>query len=131
MPNTVSSAVKPFADRPSGAPLPLLPAMPAQRRPLKMTEERLFELSLPQLLAELGVEYVTSSITDPKFYGTVIVPKSGPMVLAMPAGRDEFEHDCVVRSLLATALGLDVEPLPPAAFQTATFGPDDFAGKRA
>ncbi|MGW5530237.1 DUF6907 domain-containing protein [Streptomyces xanthochromogenes] len=30
MPNTVSSAVKLSADRPSGAPLALLPAMPAQ-----------------------------------------------------------------------------------------------------
>ncbi|WP_331448008.1 hypothetical protein [Streptomyces xanthochromogenes] len=30
MPNTVSSAVKQFTDRPSGAPVPLLPAMPAQ-----------------------------------------------------------------------------------------------------
>lgn len=96
-----------------------------------MTEERLFELPLSQLFAELDVEFVTTSITDPAFYGMVAALKSGSIILTMPAGRDDFEHDCVARSLLATALGLDVEPLPPTSFKTTVLGPDDLAGKQS
>ncbi|WP_394434763.1 hypothetical protein [Streptomyces sp. SGAir0957] len=60
---------------------------------------------IPQLLAELNVEMVQTPIDDPRFYGAVFELKDGSRILAMPTGRDEFEHDYTARDLLARAFG--------------------------
>jgi hypothetical protein len=72
----------------------------------------LFDTPLPQLLAELDVELVDSSITDRTFFGALVQRRDGTRILAMPPGRSAFEHDTAARMLLAEGLGLDAPPVP-------------------
>jgi hypothetical protein len=67
---------------------------------------------LAELLDELGVELVDSSITDRTFFGAYVEHSDGSRVLSMPPGRSAFEHDTAARMLLAEGLGLDAPPVP-------------------
>jgi hypothetical protein len=72
---------------------------------------------LPQLLADTGVEIVDSSIPDADFFGAVVRRRSGQLLLAMPTGRSELEHDTVARYLIAQVFDVDL-PRLPAPFVT-------------
>jgi hypothetical protein len=73
---------------------------------------RLLDTPLPQLLDEASVILVDSSITDRGFFGAVVQRKSGEIILSMPAGRSELEHDTVARYLLAQVFDVDLPQLP-------------------
>lgn len=85
------------------------PCLPARR---EMTPIRLLGAPLRQLLTETGVELVDSSIDDRTFFGAVVQRKSGQLLLAMPTGRSELEHDTVARYLLAQVFDVDLPDLP-------------------
>ncbi|KOG33311.1 hypothetical protein [Streptomyces resistomycificus] len=74
--------------------------------------DHLLDAPLPQLLAELDVELVDSSITDRTFFGAFVEHRSGRRILSMPPGRSVFERDTAARMLLAEGLELDAPPLP-------------------
>jgi hypothetical protein len=82
-------------------------AIPQQKTPVD-----LLDAPLPQLLAELDVELVDSSITDAGFFGALVERRDGTRILAMPVGRSAFERDTAARMLLAEGLGLDAPPVP-------------------
>ncbi|NED75348.1 hypothetical protein G3I51_24095 [Streptomyces sp. SID9944] len=67
---------------------------------------------LPQLLADLGVLLVESTITEPGFLGAYVEHRDGERVLSMPTGRSHLERDSAARLLLAEGLGLDAPPVP-------------------
>jgi len=77
-----------------------------------LSPARVLDAPLPDLLAELDVEIVPSSITDADFFGAVVQRKSGEVYLSMPAGRSELEHDTVARYLLAQVFDVDLPQLP-------------------
>jgi hypothetical protein len=83
----------------------------------------LLDAPLPQLLAEADVLLVDSSITDAGFYGAVVQRKSGEIVLSMPAGRSELEHDTVARYLLAQVFDVDLPQLPAPFFTSEICSP--------
>ncbi|MBR8638640.1 hypothetical protein KEF29_03330 [Streptomyces tuirus] len=78
----------------------------------------MFDTPLPQLLAELDVELVDSSITNAGFFGALVEHRDGSRLLAMPTGRSELEHDTVARYLLAQVFDVDLPKLP-APFVTS------------
>lgn len=80
--------------------------------PPSLSTDRLLDAPLPQLLVELDVELVDSSITDRTFFGAYVERRDGSRILSMPRGRSAFERDTVARMLLADALGLDAPPVP-------------------
>ena len=84
-----------------------------------VTPTRIIDAPLADLLAELEVELFDSTINDPDFFGAVVQRKGGQLLLAMPQGRSELEHDTVARYLLAQAFDVDLPDLPPP-FVTAT-----------
>lgn len=84
---------------------------------LAISPDHLLDAPLGDLLAETGVEIVDSAITDAGFFGAVVQRMSGQLLLAMPAGRSELEHDTVARYLLAQAFDVDLPKLP-APFTT-------------
>jgi hypothetical protein len=92
-------------------------AMP-QRPTAALSPAQVLDAPLDDLLATAGVEMVDSSITDRTFFGAVVQRKSGELLLAMPAGRSELEHDTVARYLLAQVFDVDLPQLP-APFVTA------------
>ncbi|GGV91796.1 hypothetical protein [Streptomyces massasporeus] len=77
-----------------------------------VSPDYLLDAPLTQLLAETGVELVDSSIADREFFGAVVQRKNGDVLLAMPTGRSELEHDTVARYLLAQIFDVDVPKLP-------------------
>lgn len=77
-----------------------------------LTADYLMDAPLDDLLADLDVELYASKITDRTFFGAVVQEKSGQLILSMPPGRSEFEHDTVARYLLAQALHVDLPGLP-------------------
>lgn len=81
--------------------------------PPQMSGDWLLDTPLPQLLAKLDVQLVDSSITDRQFFGAVVQHKDGDLILAMPTGRSELEHDTVARYLLAQVFDVDLPQLPP------------------
>lgn len=86
-----------------------------QTRPLPrtgITAGHLLDTPLPQLLTQLGVEIVESSITDRTFFGAFVELRDGGRLLSMPSGRSAFERDTAARMLLTEGLGLDAPPLP-------------------
>ncbi|WP_392971100.1 hypothetical protein [Streptomyces sp. LN245] len=85
-------------------------ALPQSRKP---SASEILDTPLPRLLARTNVAVVDSSISDRKFFGAVVERKSGQLLLAMPAGRSEQEHDTVARYLLAKAFAVDLPDLPP------------------
>ncbi|MEU9068303.1 hypothetical protein AB0D60_15605 [Streptomyces sp. NPDC048306] len=72
----------------------------------------LMDAPLPVLINELGVTLIDAGIDDAGFFGAVVQVKTGELLLSLPAGRTEFEHDTMARYLLAQVLGVDVAPLP-------------------
>jgi hypothetical protein len=82
-----------------------------------VSPDHLLDAPLDALLAETGVEIVNSTITDAGFFGAVVQRKSGQLLLTMPAGRSELEHDTVARYLLAQVFDVDLPKLP-APFET-------------
>lgn len=83
-----------------------------------LTAARLMDAPLADLLAETGVDIIDSSITDREFFGAVVQRGSGALLLTMPAGRSELEHDTVARYLLAQVFDVDLPELP-APFVTS------------
>ncbi|MGW3821840.1 hypothetical protein ACWEAF_05900 [Streptomyces sp. NPDC005071] len=69
-----------------------------------MTDDRLFDAPLDDLLLELDVKLHVSSITDPEFLGAVVQRRDGGLVLSMPPGRPPWERDAMARTLLRQAL---------------------------
>ncbi|GAA2192772.1 hypothetical protein [Streptomyces bangladeshensis] len=82
-----------------------------------VSPDHLLDAPLDDLLTETGVEIVDSTITDADFFGAVVQHKSGRLLLAMPTGRSELEHDTVARYLLAQVFHVDLPKLP-APFET-------------
>ena len=81
-------------------------AATAALTPPALSADWLLDTPLPQLLADLGVELVDSSITDRTFFGAFVERRDGSRVLSMPPGRSAIERDTAARMLLADALGL-------------------------
>jgi hypothetical protein len=77
-----------------------------------LSTHRLLDAPLDELLSELDVELVDSSITDDGFFGALVERRDGTRVLSMPVGRSAFERDTAARMLLAEGLGLDAPPVP-------------------
>ncbi|MGW0632428.1 hypothetical protein [Streptomyces sp. NPDC002758] len=77
---------------------------------VKPSVEHVMDAPLEQLVEELHITLDVSSITDPTFTGYVIASRDR-VVVSMPAGRTELEHDCIARYLIASAF--DVDGLPP------------------
>ncbi|MFJ5785358.1 hypothetical protein [Streptomyces hydrogenans] len=86
-----------------------------------LTVDRLLSAPLADLLAEVGAEIVDTDVSDPRFLGQVVKPRSGAALLAMPAGRSEAERDTVARMLVGKLLGAPMRPVPPA-IEVRTFG---------
>lgn len=84
----------------------------AAHAPEAPTVDHLMDAPLPQLLAELTVEIVASTITDVGFFGAVVQRKTGELYLSMPLGRSELEHDTIARYLIAQALDVGLPYLP-------------------
>ena len=74
--------------------------------------DHLMDTPLPVLINELGVTLLDSGITDRDFFGAVVERKTGELILSMPAGRSELEHDTVARYLLAQVFDVDLPDLP-------------------
>ena len=91
----------------------------AMRKP---SVDHLMDAPLSVLINELGVSLVDSSITDADFYGAVVQRKTGELLLTMPRGRSEFEHDTVARYLLAQAFGVKVTSMPAPLVTTVEGG---------
>lgn len=86
-------------------PAPIAPAA-------YVTPDRLFDAPLSELLADLGVLLVVSTITDPGFYGAFVERRDGQRILSMPAGRSVLERDTAARMLLGEATGVQLPPIP-------------------
>lgn len=84
-----------------------------------LSPAQVLDSPLNDLLTTAGVELVDSSITDRAFFGAVVQRKDGEMLLAMPAGRSELEHDTVARYLIAQAFDVDLPSLPAPFITTA------------
>ncbi|WP_282790884.1 hypothetical protein [Streptomyces sp. CC224B] len=83
--------------------------------------DRLLSAPIDRLLAESNAELIDSSITDPGFFGAVIQHKTGEIILTLPTGRSELEHDTMARYLLAQVFDVDLPKLP-APFVTTDVG---------
>jgi len=79
---------------------------------LPLSPNHLLDTPLDDLLAETGAEIIDSSIPDRDFFGAVVQRKNGDLLLAMPPGRSELEHDTVARYLLAQVFDVDLPELP-------------------
>lgn len=76
------------------------------------TIDYLMSAPLAALLAAPGVRLIAAPITDPGFTGYAAASRSR-LVLALPAGRNSLERDCVIRYLIGHALRVDgLAPLP-------------------
>jgi hypothetical protein len=91
---------------------------PAPARPATPSPDHLLDAPLDDLLAETGVEIVDSTISDAGFFGAVVQRKSGQLLLTMPTGRSELEHDTVARYLLAQVFDVDLPKLPAPLITT-------------
>lgn len=86
---------------------------------VSVTPDRILDAPLDDLLAETGAEIVDSQIPDRDFFGAVVRSKNGDLLLAMPTGRSELEHDTVARYLLAQVFDVDLPKLPAPFLTTA------------
>lgn len=82
-------------------------------QPTKPSAFEILDTPLPRLLARTNVEVLDSSISDRSFFGAVVERKGGKLLLSMPTGRSEREHDTVARYLLAKVFKVDLPDLPP------------------
>ncbi|MCX4780926.1 hypothetical protein [Streptomyces sp. NBC_01264] len=76
------------------------------------TFDYIFEADLAALVAEYDVRVVTSEITDPGFFGMVVVANNGRIILTLSPNLGDFELDFFPRYLLCAALGLPMGSLP-------------------
>lgn len=76
----------------------------------------LMDAPLEQLADELPFVFRVSSIADPGFTGYAYVD-SKRVVIALPAGRSELEHDCIARYLIGSAFNVDGLPSLPDLFK--------------
>jgi hypothetical protein len=95
------------------------PVRRAKTAAASVTPDRILDAPLDDLLAETGVEVVDSSIADREFFGAVVQHKNGDVLLAMPTGRSELEHDTVARYLLAQIFDVNLPKLPEPFVTTA------------
>lgn len=86
-----------------------------------LTVDRLLSAPLPELLAEVGAEIVDTQVSDPKFLGQVVKPRTGATLLAMPTGRSAFERDTVIRILVGKLVGAPLRPVSPS-LDVRTYG---------
>jgi hypothetical protein len=84
-----------------------------------LSPAQVLDSPLGDLLATAGVELIDSSITDREFFGAVVQRRNGELLLTMPTGRSELEHDTVARYLLAQAFDVDLPALPSPFITTA------------
>lgn len=77
----------------------------------KPSVDHLMDTPLQQLVEELHVELKESCITDPGFTGYLWSDNRG-IVVALPPGRSELEHDCMARFLIGRAFHVDMPDLP-------------------
>jgi hypothetical protein len=84
-----------------------------------LSPAQVLDAPLDNLLTTAGVELVDSTITDREFFGAVVQRKSGEMLLTMPTGRSELEHDTVARYLIAQAFDVNLPDLPAPFITTA------------
>ncbi|MEU9494548.1 hypothetical protein AB0D73_22645 [Streptomyces sp. NPDC048215] len=84
--------------------------IPGQPEPA-ITITQVMNGNLDQLLADLGIRVIESSITDANFYGGVHIGNGRTTILTSP-GRVPRVTDTLVRYLIAQTLGLDISPLP-------------------
>ncbi|MGW0933627.1 hypothetical protein [Streptomyces sp. NPDC002666] len=76
-----------------------------------ITVDQLFQSPVAQLVHEMDIRVIESSITDATFYGGAHIG-NGRTTLLLPPGRSELERDYVTRYLIAESLNLDISPLP-------------------
>ncbi|MFK4069737.1 hypothetical protein [Streptomyces sp. NPDC029674] len=84
-----------------------------------LSPAHLLDTPLPDLLAETGVEVYPSSISDRGFLGAAVQRKTGEIVLTMPTGRSNFEHDTIARYLLAQVFDVDMPKMGSPIVTTA------------
>lgn len=89
----------------------------------KPSVAHLMDTPLPQLVDELHVVLDESTITDPAFTGYAYVDHRG-VVVALPAGRSELEHDCMARYLIGSAFEVDGLPPLPEPYQVTDITAD-------
>ncbi|MCI3930203.1 hypothetical protein [Streptomyces sp. AN091965] len=89
-------------------------------RVVKPSVDFVMDAPIQQLLDELHVELVESSITDPGYTGHAIVAR-GEVVVWLPPNRPEFERDCMTRYLIGDALRVDGLPPLPEQFKVTEF----------
>lgn len=90
----------------------------------KPSVDRLMDAPLPVLINELGVTLIDTDIDNAGFFGAVVKATTGELLLTLPAGRSELEHDTMARYLLAQVLGVDVPPMPAPIITTEMTGGD-------
>ncbi|MEU2162424.1 hypothetical protein [Streptomyces sp. NPDC019208] len=106
----------PAGFRPSGAPLPGIPAQPAAatRETLPAATpavDVIFDTPIETLLEQYRVTVIESQIRDREFYGAVVV-RGDRITLLQSPDRSEFEREFFIRYLVCQALGVDMTPLP-------------------
>ncbi|MGW8060996.1 hypothetical protein ACVV2G_01665 [Streptomyces ziwulingensis] len=106
------------------AGVPLQPTAADKSRAVKPSVDHLMDTPLPVLINELGVTLLDVGIEDAGFFGAVVQRKTGELLLTLPAGRSELEHDTMARYLLAQVLGVDVPPMPAPIVTTEMAGGD-------
>ncbi|MGW4603701.1 hypothetical protein ACWENS_10570 [Streptomyces sp. NPDC004532] len=80
--------------------------------PPALSADYLLDTPLPQLLAEFGVDLITSSITDPTFTGGTYVRDDGTILFAMRAGQPDAEWEMLARAMLGRVLRVPMPDLP-------------------
>jgi len=111
MSNTVFAPAGLSADE-SVAVVPQESAVLARLASCRPSIDHLMDAPLPQLCDELGITHRETSICDPEVAGYMWIDKD-KIVLAMPGGRSELEHDVMARYLIGRAFEVDgLLPLP-------------------
>ena len=81
-----------------------------------LSVDRLMDTPLEQLAEELRFTLDVATITDPTFTGYAYVDHDS-VVISLPAGRSELEHDCMARYLIGSAFQVDGLPPLPEPFK--------------
>ncbi|WP_428953880.1 hypothetical protein [Streptomyces sp. cg35] len=76
-----------------------------------LSPQRLLDVPLAELLAELAVTLEESSIADPSFTGAAVVTRDR-LILSMRTGQPNTEREVVARALLGRVLGVPLSLLP-------------------
>lgn len=106
--------------------LPAIPKQPtaaAESRAGELSVAQLMDTPLPQLVAELHVTLDESPITDPGFTGYMYATQDS-VVVSLPPGRSELEHDCMARYFIGRAFRVKGMPPLPEPFQATDMTAD-------